>query len=238
MTKRWILGPLLSLGLLLASPLTARALNLTVSDGGIDSSTTRTCTSLSCGTAVWSLASGEQFPVGGTISIDTVNDTISFSLSAASVVIDADPDLGQVATDAGASALSFTDGSYIGNAISVTATPGGSGSTTYTIASGAVADVSFLDVQAVGNGSPGGPLGFSATRVTGSCLISANGTGQCGFTFGATGTTQFVIPGGTDFGDFDRHVRHTMNIGVVPEPGTVILLGLGLGALALRRRNA
>lgn len=233
--KRWIVASWLSLGLLLASPNLAAAIGLTVSSGGVDGTNTRTCSSITCGTAIWSLATGELFPVSGTITIS--GGTIGFSLSAASVVLDADPSLSQAAVDDGASSLVFTGASYSGSGISVASSAGPLGSTVYTIAAGAVASVSFVDVDAVGSGGTGGPLSFAATRVTGSCLINPNGTGQCGLTFGPSGTDNFRIPSSpAEFGTYDRYVRHTINVGVIPEPGTLLLLGTGIAALALRRR--
>jgi hypothetical protein len=108
----------------------------------------------------------------------------------------------------------------------------------YTIAAGQEGAVAFTSVVAAGAG-PGAALSLGAVRVTGQCTILASGgSGLCGISFGPNGTTNFRIPGGAAFGSYDRWVKHTFNIATTPEPGTALLLGLGVGGLALLRRRA
>lgn len=92
----------------------------------------------------------------------------------------------------------------------------------------------FLDQNATISGTltpsgAGSPVFFPgvSANTTGSCLDT--GTLTCGFLFGAG--TGFAV----DVNGNERYFRHTVDIAVIPEPGTALLLGLGLAGLATRR---
>lgn len=230
-----------------AVPASAVTINLTVSQGGVNGTATRTCSSVGCGTAIWSLATGELYAATGTITIDTdpdnnvntADETMTITLAVATSMLDADPSQSQPATDDSASSLVFTGGQYATLALNVTPSAGGAGTTVYTIDAGQTAALTFSNVVATGSGGTEGSLSLSAVLVTGSCSVQANGTGLCGFIFGAPGAPAFRLSDATKWGTYDRYVQHAVNVTVVPEPTTCALLGVGLaGVAALRRRSA
>ncbi len=228
MIRRLLLGT--ALGLFLAGPANATIISLSVSSGGIDNA--RVCTSVSCGTAPW--VSTTLYSVAGTVTIDTTLNTLALGLFADTSVISG-------AVINGVTSLTFDDASY-GGTVTVTAAAGPLGSTVYTISASQNASLSVPTLTEAGGSS--GAYARTAIRVTGSCLISLDGTGQCGFTFGAGGTPsttagQFYVGAGDGFA-LNRYVRQTMNVGVVPEPGslTLMLIGvIGLAAFGQRRAS-
>ena len=209
------LAALLALTALAARPAAALVLPLTVSGGGIDLS--RTCTTASCGTAIWT--DTNLWAASGTVSIDTVGLTLTLAISVPTFTIGG-------AVDNGVTSLTLTNTTYNATVpISISGPIGGL--TTYTIGAAQTAVVDPASVSEVGGGVTD-PI-FGTTRVTGSCGLLADNTGQCGFTFGGTG---LVMPA-----PLSRALRQTMNLAVVPEPGTALLVVSGLLGIAWASRR-
>ena len=203
----------------------ATVIPLSVASGGIDHE--RTCTTTACSSVVWtmpggSLPAGTVFPATGTITIDTVALTMTLSLSVATASIDG-------AADNGVTALTLSSTTYTSGPLPITVSGPVGGVTSYSISAGQTAVVDPSLVSETGGGSSD-PI-FPSARVTGQCGLLADNTGSCGFTFGRVG---LLMPA-----PLGRYLEQTLNVGVVPEPGTALLVAaglLGLGVAGTRRR--
>jgi hypothetical protein len=211
-----------------AAPASAAIIALSASSGGIDDA--RVCSTVSnCSSPVWQ--SNTLYAVTGTVTIDTGLNTLTLSLTADNSAISG-------SAINGVTVLTFDDAAY-GGTVSVTAGAGPLGSTLYTIAAGQNASISVPTLTETGGAS--GSYSRSAIRVTGSCLVQLDSTGQCGFTLGPAGTPsdttgRFYVGSGDGF-DLERYVRQTMNLGVVPEPPPLALLLAGLAGLVFAGRR-
>ena len=217
MARTWKLAVLVAVGMGFASPVRATTISLTVNGLGLDVG--QVCTA-GCITQPWT--NNALFAATGTVTMDDSLLLMSISLTVPY------SDISGSAIN-GITSVQFTNTTYTFSNIPITITPGSP--TVYAISGSGLATVDPATLTQVGTGGGSTNPIFSSVRVTGSCGLAADHTGQCGFTFGPTGF-QVGAP-------LSSYVRQTFNLAMVPEPTTAALVGLGILGLgwAGRRRG-
>lgn len=207
-------GAFLGLVSSLAMAGSASALTIDSSNSGLDQG--QGCTSTIClPSASYTLAASA--PVSGTL--DIAAGSLTFNIQLASATFNA---VG--GSDGGVTSVTFSSVTYSGSvAVAL------NGSNNYDVVAGQGASVSGTLTPA-GAGSASA-INLANVLVTGVCSGTPGSSLQCGLIFGAPNFTTSVN-GNT------RYFRHTVDaFAVVPEPGTALLMGLGLIGLAARRQN-
>jgi hypothetical protein len=149
-------------------------------------------------------------------SFDIVGTTLSFSIDLVAATM--------TGNDGAVTAVDFANVNYSGS---------------FTVVDEGSNMFSFLDQQATVAGTltpvgAGSPVAFDIfpVNVTGNCSGTPGSSLACGLQFGAGQGFEIDVNGNP------RFFRHTVDVFSVPEPGTALLLGLGLSGLAVNRRRS
>lgn len=156
--------------------------------------------------------------------------SISFTPTTATILLTV-PTYTMTGSSGGVTQLDFSSVLYSAT-VSVTTIPLGGGNVQIDqnpgFATGSVSGT-YNQIPAPGSG----PFSDATASFSNfSCLLQ-NGSGQCGFNVGSfNATADFAL----DVNGSPHDVVQTFNV-IVPEPGTLALIALGMGALVVRRRT-
>lgn len=203
-----VLGSLLAVPYGAAQALTIDSATSTLTDAQICASPTV----LSCLVPLLDLNGSPNVAAGGTLDIAAGTLSFSFSLPTAS--------------------FSGADGAVTGATLSNVTYQGSFG---VTLSGGNRYQFQDQLTSISGTLTPigaGAATAFAQASVntTGECVGTPGSSFICGFLFGPVGSN-VSVNGNT------RYLRQSVNLTVIPEPGTALLLGLGLAAIASAGRR-
>lgn len=205
----WIVAALFLAPALTIAAGAATALQIQPSNSGLDDG--HGCADPGCFTTIFNLPSSA--PVTGSISL--TGNVLSFSIDLALATFSG--------SDGAVTGLEFSNVNYNG---SVTVSP--SSGTALVVDGGQTATITGT-LTPLGAGSP---VAINATNVLVSGIFNDDGASLFGgFTFGPLGDFDAPVNGET------RYFQHFVDVSAVPEPGTALLIGAGLGLLAAGRKR-
>lgn len=225
--SRWARAVALAALLALASGAApARALTLTVTGGGLTEGASFACPS---GATLCEPSSDFGFvsdaDVQGTIEI--VGSALSVDIQIGSARFEALVPSGLPGDVEG---VDFSGLAYSGDAtVAVTDVAGILSAIAYTAGAGSVGGSVATEDAGSAPVDPAAPFSLGTPLTNVNCLLSA-GTGQCSLQFGRSG---FTLGLGGEAHDF----VHVLNVTVVPEPATALLLACAGGWLVARARR-
>lgn len=205
----WIAAALALAPALTITPGVAAGLEIQTSNSGLDMG--RGCAVPGCFQPIFTLDASA--PVSGSISLS--GSQLSFSIDLALATFSG--------VDGAVTGVEFSNLSYSG---SVAVSP--SSGTALVVDGGQTATITGT-LTPLGAGSP---VAINATNVLVTGVFNDDGASLFGgLTFGPPGDFSALVNGQT------RYFQHMVDFSAIPEPGTALLMGAGLGLLAAGRRR-